>query len=69
MMAFFLTKFIYWIKNLKNKKITEIDAEKKLEKFRKKVKIFYIQVSIQLLAQGLTEQLFTTEQQNKQTRL
>ena len=35
-----LTKFIYWIKNLKNKKITEIDAEKKLEKFRKKSKNF-----------------------------
>ena len=35
-----LTKFIYWIKNLKNKKITEIDAEKKLEKFRKKNKNF-----------------------------
>ena len=29
-----LTKFIYWIKKI-NKKITEIDAEKKLEKFRK----------------------------------
>ncbi len=33
-----LTKFIFWIKNLKNKKITEIDAEKKLENFRKKNK-------------------------------
>ena len=32
-----LTKFIYWIKNNINKsKITEISAEKKLEKFRKK---------------------------------
>jgi len=32
-----LTKFIYWIKNNVNKlKITEIEAEKKLEKFRKK---------------------------------
>ncbi len=33
-----LTKFIYWIKNFKNKKITELDAEKKLEYFRKKNK-------------------------------
>ena len=33
-----LTKFIFWIKNLKNKKITEIDAEKKLESLRKKNK-------------------------------
>ncbi len=31
-----LTKFIYWMKNRKNYKITEIDAEKKLEKLRKK---------------------------------
>ena len=29
-----LTKFIYWIKNENIKKITEISAEKKLEKFR-----------------------------------
>ena len=28
-----LTKFIYWIKHNK-KKISEIDAQKKLEKFR-----------------------------------
>ena len=32
-----LTRFIYWIKkNVKKNKITEVDAEKKLEKFRKK---------------------------------
>jgi Xaa-Pro aminopeptidase len=30
-----LTKFIYWIKNINKKKITEIDAVNKLEKFRK----------------------------------
>ena len=30
-----LTKFIYWIKNLNKKKITEIDAQQKLESFRK----------------------------------
>ena len=30
-----LTKFIYWIKKINKKKVTEIDAEKKLEKFRK----------------------------------
>ena len=29
-----LTKFLYWIKNNK-KKITEVDAQNKLEKFRK----------------------------------
>ncbi len=35
-----LTKFIYWIKNINKKKITEIDAEKKLEKFRRMNKNF-----------------------------
>ena len=35
-----LTKFIFWIKNLKNKKITEIDAQNKLEKFRKQNKSY-----------------------------
>ena len=30
-----LTKFIYWIKKINKKKITEVDASKKLEKFRK----------------------------------
>ena len=29
-----LTKFIYWIKNVNKKKITEIDAKNKLQKFR-----------------------------------
>ncbi len=33
-----LTKFIYWIKNINKKKITEVDAQNKLEKFRKKNK-------------------------------
>jgi Xaa-Pro aminopeptidase len=30
-----LTKFIYWIKNINKKRITEIDAKNKLERFRK----------------------------------
>ena len=30
-----LTKFIYWIKNLNKKKISEVDAQDKLERFRK----------------------------------
>jgi Xaa-Pro aminopeptidase len=30
-----LTKFIYWIKNSNKKNITEVDAQNKLEKFRK----------------------------------
>ena len=31
-----LTKFIYWIKNVNNKNITEVDAQNKLEKLRQK---------------------------------
>jgi Xaa-Pro aminopeptidase len=31
-----LTKFIYWIKKVNKKKITEVDAQIKLERFRKK---------------------------------
>ncbi len=30
-----LTKFLYWIKNINKKKITEVNAQDKLEKFRK----------------------------------
>ena len=30
-----LTKFLYWIKNINRKKITEVEAQNKLEKFRK----------------------------------
>ena len=30
-----LTKFIYWIKNINKKRITEIDAKNKLQKFRR----------------------------------
>ncbi|MDC0326814.1 aminopeptidase P family protein [Candidatus Pelagibacter sp.] len=33
-----LTKFIYWIKNVNKKRITEVDAQIKLERFRKKNK-------------------------------
>jgi len=35
-----LTKFLYWIKNVNKKKITEVDAQNKLEKFRKMNKNF-----------------------------
>ena len=33
-----LTKFLFWIKNINKKKITEYDAQNKLESFRKKNK-------------------------------
>ena len=45
-----LTKFIYWIKNINKKKITEIEAKNKLEKFRKlNNELSYFQVLILLL--------------------
>ena len=31
-----LTKFLFWIKNINKKTITEVDAQNKLESFRKK---------------------------------
>jgi Xaa-Pro aminopeptidase len=42
-----LTKFLFWIKKINKKKITEVDAQNKLETFRKKIKIIYFQVLIQ----------------------
>ena len=33
-----LTKFLYWIKKINKKKITEFEAQKKLESFRKQNK-------------------------------
>jgi len=41
-----LTKFIFWIKNINQKKITEIEAKNKLEKFRSSIKIIYFQALI-----------------------
>ena len=35
-----VTKFLYWIKNSNIKNLDEIKVEKKLESFRKKIKIF-----------------------------
>ena len=35
-----LTRFLYWIKNINKKKITEVEAAKKLERFRKINKSF-----------------------------
>ena len=64
-----LTKFLYWIKNVNKEKISEFDAQNKLEKFRKKVRIIYIQVLIQLQDLVLMEQLFIIEHQKKKQKL
>ena len=44
-----LTKFIYWIKNINKKNITEVDAQNKLEKFRK-MNIDYLHPSFNTIA-------------------
>jgi Xaa-Pro aminopeptidase len=44
-----LTKFIYWIKKVNKKKISEVDAQIKLEKFRKKSN-FYLYPSFDTIA-------------------
>ena len=46
-----LTKFLYWIKNINKKKISEIDAQNKLKKFRKMNKNFLYLALILLLDQ------------------
>ena len=56
-----LTKFIYWIKKVNKKKITEVDAQIKLEKFRKKITNIYIQVLKQLQGLAKMVQLFIIE--------
>ena len=64
-MVWHLTKFIYWIKKVNKKKITEVDAQNKLEKFRKKNKVIYIQVLKQLLDLVRMVLLFIIEQKKE----
>ena len=59
-----LTKFIFWMKNSNKKKITELDAQNKLEKFRRLNKITYILVLILLLEVVQMVQLYIITQQN-----
>ena len=65
-----LTKFIYWIKNInKKKKITEVQAQNKLEKFRKMNKNFLYPSFDTIAGSGKMEQLFTTGQIKKIVKL
>ncbi len=52
-----LTKFIYWIKNNKKFNFTEIDVEKKLEKFRKQ-NINYLYPSFNTRKEKLKKMIF-----------
>ena len=60
-------KFLYWIKNYQ-KKLTELDAEKKLN-FLEKIKIIYFQVLTQFLHQVQMVQLFIIEQIKSSNRI
>ena len=59
-----LTKFLYWMKNSKERK-SEISAQNILENIEKKIKIIYIQVLILFLVRDLMVQLFIIELQKK----
>ena len=53
-------KFLYWIKNYK-KKLSELDAVKKLNFLERKIKIIYSQALIQFLHPVQMVQLFIIE--------
>ena len=48
-----LTKFLYWIKVQNKKKITEIDAQNKLEKFRRINKNYLERYSRQIVLKNI----------------
>ena len=60
-----LTKFIYWIKKVNKKKITEVDAQIKLEKFRKKNKNYLYPSFDTIAGSGKMELLFIIELKKK----
>ena len=60
-----LTKFLFWIKKVNKKQITELDAQKKLRNLEKNHKITFIQALILLLEVVPMQLLFTIEQQRK----
>ena len=64
-----LTKFIYWIKNINKKKITEIDSQNKLEKFRKLNKNYLFPSFNTIAGTGSTVPSFTIEHQKNLIKL
>jgi len=60
-----LTKFIHWIKNINKKKITEFEAQNKLENFRKKNKEYLYPSFNTIAGAGRMALLFIIEQQKK----
>ena len=63
-----LTRFIYWIKNINKKKITEVYAQNKLEKFRKLNKDYLFPSFDTIAGTGQMVQLFIIELIKKQLK-
>ena len=63
-----LTKFLYWIKKNQNKKISEIDAEKKLESFRKQNKNYLFPSFSTISATGKNGSIIHYRASNKTCR-
>ena len=63
-----VTKFLYWIKKNQNKKISEIDAEKKLESFRKQNKNYLFPSFSTISATGKNGSIIHYRPSNKTCR-
>ena len=63
-----VTKFLYWIKKNQNKKISEIDAEKKLESFRKQNKNYLFPSFSTISATGKNGSIIHYRASNKTCR-
>ena len=63
-----VTKFLYWIKKNQNKKISEIDAEKKLESFRKQNKNYLFPSFSTISATGKNGSIIHYRASNKTSR-
>ena len=64
-----LTKFIYWIKEVNKKKITEVDAQNKLEKFRKKNKDYLFPSFDTIAGSGKNAAIVHYRANNKNTKI
>ena len=64
-----LTKFIYWIKEVNKKKITEVDAQNKLEKFRKKNKDYLFPSFNTIAGSGKNAAIVHYRANNKNTKI
>ena len=64
-----LTKFLFWIKNVNRKKITEVDAQNKLELFRKKNKNYLYPSFDTIAGSGKNAAIVQYRAKNNNTRI